>query len=154
MAAEQSKNVPFDPFINPTAEPAEPSTTRTKSKTHGIPAPETGGTIPLPKPPPKAEPIFASPAAIKTFRKLFRSDSRGAIPWTTFVAAMKNVGFTIEPIGGSIARFRPPGDAGSPICLHRPHPTDKLEGWALLRVAKRLNRNFGWEADTFVAAKK
>lgn len=73
---------------------------------------------------------------------------------------MTNIGFTVEPVGGSIARFRPPeglGAGGSgykPINLHRPHPTDKLEGWALFRLVSRLKRSFGWSADTFVTGKK
>lgn len=151
-AQQQSKHVPFDPFINAADEPAQPSAAHAKPKTHGVPAPSTTATTAL-LPPPKAEPISASPTTIKTFRKLFRADARGAIPWTAFTAAMTNVGFTIESIGGSIARFVPPA-GGSPICLHRPHPTDKLEGWALLRVARRLKRSFGWGPDTFVPAKR
>lgn len=70
---------------------------------------------------------------------------------------MKSLGFTVEPIGDSISRFRLSEDSeigDRSINLHRPHPTDKIKAWALLRLASRLKGRYGWGADTFVSGKK
>ncbi|KAI7490427.1 hypothetical protein KC351_g647 [Hortaea werneckii] len=92
--------------------------------------------------------VKASTALV--FDTLFtKSESRGSVSWTDFVAAMAELGFSVTPKGGSIFTFNPPETmvAGS-ITLHRPHASD-VEGWKLLWIARRLRKKYGWSAETF-----
>ncbi|KAI7279036.1 hypothetical protein KC345_g5595 [Hortaea werneckii] len=92
--------------------------------------------------------VKASTALV--FDTLFtKSESRGSVSWTDFVAAMAELGFSVTPKGGSIFTFNPPETmvAGS-ITLHRPHASD-VEGWKLLWIARKLRKKNGWSAETF-----
>ncbi|KAI7169341.1 hypothetical protein KC360_g7538 [Hortaea werneckii] len=92
--------------------------------------------------------VKASTASV--FDALFtKSESRGSVSWTDFVAAMAELGFSVTPKGGSIFTFNPPETmvAGS-ITLHRPHASD-IEGWKLLWIARRLRKKYGWSTETF-----
>ena len=89
---------------------------------------------------------------IKTFKKIFdTSTDRTGIPWSAFVTAMANLGFSTVPIGGSAFRFS--SQKWGCMSIHRPHPGDRVEGFAALKLRGRLTRRFGWELDTFVADK-
>ncbi|KAI7459415.1 hypothetical protein KC357_g9170 [Hortaea werneckii] len=92
--------------------------------------------------------VKASTASV--FDTLFtKSESRGSVSWTDFVAAMAEVGFSVTPKGGSIFTFNPPrAMVADPITLHRPHASD-IEGWKLLWIARRLRKKYGWSAETF-----
>lgn len=90
--------------------------------------------------------------AFNTFAALFgkpllADKLPGELPWTDFKKAMVNVGFGAEKIQGSGWLFE--SKRGS-IIFHEPHPQSKLPMQWARRIARRLNRNFGWTADTFV----
>ncbi|KAL8852654.1 MAG: hypothetical protein Q9221_002414 [Calogaya cf. arnoldii] len=97
-----------------------------------------------------AFPIFA-----KVFGKLVTDelsgkvvdDVSGKIPWHQFITAMSRAGFGAEKFQGSRWLF----DSGDrSIMFHEPHPESDLTTHLARRFARRLHRNFGWTADTFV----
>jgi hypothetical protein len=158
-------NVPFDPFIEVASDrkaSTEESTSekREKIKTRGTPAAEylmqqTFQAAEKPSPS-TTEKIPVNANAAKTLKKLFAcgddAQSSASIPWSAFTAAMASLGFSTEPIWGSVARFKK--SDSEIINIHRPHPGDRFEGFAVLRLRARLTRRFGWRADSFVAKKK
>ncbi|KAL9038396.1 MAG: hypothetical protein Q9180_003163 [Flavoplaca navasiana] len=90
--------------------------------------------------------------AFNTFATLFGKPlladrTPGELPWTDFKKAMVNVGFGAEKLQGSAWLFE--SKYGS-IIFHEPHPQSKLPMHGARRIARRLNRNFGWTAETFV----
>lgn len=88
----------------------------------------------------------------KVFKKIFdTSTDRAGIPWSAFLTAMSSAGFSITPIGGSAFRFFNK-DWGC-MNVHRPHPDDRIEGFAALKLRGRLARRFGWGLNTFVGDK-
>jgi hypothetical protein len=95
--------------------------------------------------------------SFKVFRNLFHSpdspDQPGQVVWTDFLHAMVSVGFATEKLWGSAWHFRPSTLAAErSIQFHEPHPGNKLPvAWAR-RYGRRLNRAFGWTADTFKLA--
>ncbi|KAL8649796.1 MAG: hypothetical protein Q9210_004186 [Variospora velana] len=89
--------------------------------------------------------------AFNTFAALFGKPIAdklpGELPWSEFKKAMVNVGFSAEKLRGSGWLF----DSGvKSIIFHEPHPESKLPMQWARRIARRLNRNFGWTVDTFV----
>ncbi|KAL8765327.1 MAG: hypothetical protein Q9209_007553 [Squamulea sp. 1 TL-2023] len=88
---------------------------------------------------------FKAFAAI--FGKPIADKLPGELPWIDFKRAMVNVGSTAEKHQGSAWLFR--SDNAS-IIFHEPHPESKLPMQCARRIARRLNRNFGWTIDTFV----
>jgi hypothetical protein len=81
-----------------------------------------------------------------------RSEAHGSVAWTSFEAAMADLGFSVTPKGGSIFTFNPPASMNSrPITLHRPHVSE-IEGTKLVIIARRLQRVYGWSARSFVVA--
>lgn len=121
-----------------------------ESTTYSITAPPQPETT-VPAVPPQKLKVKATTAA--TFHALFnKSEARGAIAWVDFEAAMADLGFSITPRGGSISTYNPPTSmATRPITLHRPH-TSELEGYKQLILARRLQRVYRWNADTFEIA--
>ncbi|KAL8886483.1 MAG: hypothetical protein Q9215_005822 [Flavoplaca cf. flavocitrina] len=71
----------------------------------------------------------------------------GELPWKHFKKAMVNAGFAVEKQQGSAWLFA--SERGN-IIFHEPHPESKLPMQWARRIARRLNRNFGWTMDTFV----
>jgi hypothetical protein len=92
-------------------------------------------------------------ATESVFTALFsRSEAHGSVSWTSFEAAMADLGFSVTPKGGSIFTFNPPESMNSrPITLHRPHISE-TEGYKLLILARRLQKVYGWSARSFVVA--
>jgi hypothetical protein len=95
--------------------------------------------------------VKASVAAV--FESLFaKSEARGSVAWADFATAMGDIGFSVTPKGGSVFQFNPPTDKmpvdSHSITLHRPH-TSQIEGWQVTYFAKRLQRKYGWEKETF-----
>lgn len=90
-------------------------------------------------------------ATASLFATLFsRSEGHGSLSWTSFEAAMADLGFSVTPKGGSVFTFNPPDSMNSrPITLHRPHVSE-IEGYKLLIIARRLQRVYGWSARSFV----
>ncbi|KAL8854456.1 MAG: hypothetical protein Q9221_000727 [Calogaya cf. arnoldii] len=88
--------------------------------------------------------------AFNTFAALFGKPVAdklpGELPWSDFKRAMVNVGFGAEKLQGSAWLFA--SEKGN-IIFHEPHPESKLPMHWARRIARRLNRNFGWTMDTF-----
>jgi hypothetical protein len=153
--------IPWDPFIKSISENELPSGTPSekheKIKTRGKPAAEylvkqTQQTSEHAKVT-SNEKIPVSANAAKTLKKLFTaSQSSSAVPWSAFLAAMTNMGFSTDPLWGSVVRFKK--SDSEIINIHRPHPSDRFEGFAALRLRARLTKRFGWRADSFVVEKK
>lgn len=141
-----------------------PPTTKEKTKTKGqrrgndepaaIEAPPTTTA-------PADEPRIAVDArALKVFKTLFFTPAVGASPgeisWSDFLHAMTSSGaFTAEKLYGSVWQFqRLDGEDQSRIQIHEPHPRGKIPFRAARRHGRRLNRHFGWDADSFVLKPK
>ncbi|KAL8994276.1 MAG: hypothetical protein Q9169_005711 [Polycauliona sp. 2 TL-2023] len=93
--------------------------------------------------------------AFNTFAALFGKSTAntmpGELPWVDFKRAMVNIGFGAEKLQGSAWLFKPSDKLPSgSIIFHEPHPESKLPMQWARRIARRLNRNFGWTAETFV----
>ncbi|KAI1411637.1 hypothetical protein F5Y13DRAFT_165453 [Hypoxylon sp. FL1857] len=100
------------------------------------------------------EPLIVKTATAATFFTLFsKSEARGSITWAAFEAAMADLGFSIIPEYGSVYAFTPPPSLAlrKSIKLHRPHRS-RIEGYQLLFLASRLNRNYGWTSQSFQVA--
>lgn len=92
----------------------------------------------------------------KTFSALFRGPaaegSTGELDWKKFVHAMTQVGFTAQHLDGSAWVFAKVPGAGR-ILIHEPHPESKITPHIARRIARRLQRNFGWSSETFVLSR-
>ncbi|KAF5983663.1 ipa protein [Fusarium bulbicola] len=101
------------------------------------------------KPP---QPVKVSSSTAQVFATLFdKTQSRGSVSWTSFEAAMSELGFSVLPRFGSVYTFRPSEDMDikRPVSIHRPHQS-QIEGYLILILARRLNRAYGWNEDSFV----
>ncbi|KJZ76126.1 hypothetical protein HIM_04582 [Hirsutella minnesotensis 3608] len=95
-----------------------------------------------------------SQAAANVFATLFdKSQARGTISWADFEAAMVELGFSVLPKFGSVYTFEPPASMGASksFTIHRPHHSH-IEGYSVAIYARRLNRVYGWDSDTFELA--
>ncbi|KAH6847221.1 hypothetical protein B0I37DRAFT_445508 [Chaetomium sp. MPI-CAGE-AT-0009] len=95
-----------------------------------------------------------SGSAADVFSALFdKTQSRGAVSWTDFVAAMGGLGFSVLPKFGSVYTFCPPKSMGlkQSVTVHRPHGS-QFEQYRLLILSRRLKRKYGWGEKTFVVA--
>ena len=92
----------------------------------------------------------------KTLSSLFRSpateSSAGELDWKKFVHAMTQIGFTAQHLDGSAWVFAKVPGAGR-ILIHEPHPESKITPHIARRIARRLQRNFGWSSETFVLSR-
>jgi hypothetical protein len=113
----------------------------------------TPTTEPLPEKEsaPPAGPIKVSSTTAEVFATLFdKTQSRGSVSWTSFEAAMTELGFSVLPRFGSVYTFRPSESiaAQRPVSIHRPHQS-QIEGYLILILARRLNRAYGWSESSF-----
>ncbi|KAK3070956.1 hypothetical protein LTR53_009516 [Teratosphaeriaceae sp. CCFEE 6253] len=76
--------------------------------------------------------------------------NQGDIGWETFVAAMVDAGCSATPTGGSAVSFKDVGNTKASIVFHRPHPDPSIDLIMLRSMGKRLQKWFGWDAETFV----
>ncbi|KAL8925190.1 MAG: hypothetical protein Q9172_002344 [Xanthocarpia lactea] len=138
--------------------PSEPSKVRQKVKTRGSLVDNAQAEDPEPTPVTnqdstavEAPRLSVKKKAFNTFAALFGKPMAdklpGELPWTDFKKAMVNVGFGAEKLQGSGWLFE---SERRSIIFHEPHPESKLPMHWARRIARRLNRNFGWTADTFV----
>ncbi|QGI61522.1 hypothetical protein CEK27_005493 [Fusarium fujikuroi] len=98
-----------------------------------------------------AEPVKVSSSTAEVFATLFnKTRSRGSVNWSSFEAAMSELGFSVLPRFGSVYMFRPSEnmDIKRPVSIHRPHQS-QIEGYLILILARRLNRAYGWSEDSF-----
>ncbi|KAG4274524.1 hypothetical protein FPRO04_09191 [Fusarium proliferatum] len=99
-----------------------------------------------------AQPVKVSSSTAGVFATLFnKTESRGSVNWSSFEAAMSELGFSVLPRFGSVYTFRPSEDMDikRPVSIHRPHQS-QIEGYLILILARRLNRAYGWSEDSFV----
>ncbi|ENH63844.1 hypothetical protein FOC1_g10007984 [Fusarium oxysporum f. sp. cubense race 1] len=99
-----------------------------------------------------AQPVKVSSSTAEVFATLFdKTQSRGSVNWSSFEAAMSELGFSVLPRFGSVYTFRPSEDMDikRPVSIHRPHQS-QIEGYLILILARRLNRAYGWSEDSFV----
>ncbi|KAL9035524.1 MAG: hypothetical protein Q9180_004816 [Flavoplaca navasiana] len=90
--------------------------------------------------------IFGKPVINELSGKLVEELS-GKISWHQFITAMSRAGFGAEKLQGSCWLFS--SDDRS-IMFHEPHPESDLTTHLARRIARRLNRNFGWAVESFV----
>ena len=97
--------------------------------------------------------VKASTADVFTSLFSRSSAARSPVRWEAFVAAMIDLGFSIDPKVGSIYTFVPPKKVSVQrnMTLHRPHQAS-IEGRLLLFYSQRLKKVYGWDSSTFVAA--
>ncbi|ROV99789.1 hypothetical protein VSDG_03001 [Cytospora chrysosperma] len=103
---------------------------------------------------PRPEKIKVKASTAEAFFTLFsKSESRGTVSWAAFEAAMADLGFSVLPKFGSVYTFSPPETmkAKKSLTLHRPHKSN-IEGWSVPTFARRLNRVYGWDENTFEVA--
>ncbi|RFN43320.1 ipa protein [Fusarium flagelliforme] len=101
------------------------------------------------KPP---QPVKVSSSTAQVFAILFdKAQSRGSVSWTSFEAAMSELGFSVLPRFGSVYTFRPSEDMDikRPVNFHRPHQS-QIEGYMVLIFARRLSRAYGWSENSFI----
>ncbi|RYC82707.1 hypothetical protein BFJ63_vAg14429 [Fusarium oxysporum f. sp. narcissi] len=99
-----------------------------------------------------AQPVKVSSSTAEVFATLFdKTQSRGSVNWSSFEAAMSELGFSVLPRFGSVYTFKPSEnmDIKRPVSIHRPHKS-QIEGYLILILARRLNRAYGWSDDSFV----
>lgn len=80
------------------------------------------------------------------------AESQRSFSWQEFLSAMVDVGFTILQSQGSAVtlRLNSHTDRGvNTIVLHRPHPRPIVNPVMLRRIAKRMQKWFGWHRETF-----
>jgi hypothetical protein len=66
---------------------------------------------------------------------------------------MKETGFTVQKLYGSVWQFTPQGlDVERGINFHEPHPSGKIPFRTCRRYGRRLNRAYGWTGDMFILA--
>ncbi|KAI4732337.1 hypothetical protein E4T50_17080 [Aureobasidium sp. EXF-12298] len=100
------------------------------------------------------------PENIPVFHHMFPvrgAESQRSFSWQHFLSAMIDTGFTIVQSQGSAVtlkmNFRT--DRGvNAIVLHRPHPKPVVNPVMLRRIAKRMQKWFGWRRETFVEKEK
>lgn len=154
-AGKQTTYVPL-PEEPPASSTAKLADRRSKEKTRPI-----GSVYTITAPPETPQIVVTEPVqqfpvkatTVALFSILFsRSEARGSISWRDFEAAMADLGFSVTPKGGSIFEFIPPASMNSrPITLHRPHLSD-IEGYKVCIFKRRLERVYGWAAESFVVA--
>ncbi|KAH5300068.1 hypothetical protein HBI24_111710 [Parastagonospora nodorum] len=150
-------------YITPTApEPPESQIQQRKQKEKTRPAQPSIYSITPPPPdaapetdlPPQTKQTFNVTSSTATvFSSLFSrsSTSRGTVRWEAFVAAMVDLGFSVNPKIGSIYTFVPSEKMQTKrdLTIHRPHQS-RIEGPRLLVLSRRLRRVYGWDESTFI----
>ncbi|KAF9873519.1 hypothetical protein CkaCkLH20_08978 [Colletotrichum karsti] len=155
---KDSQATPF-PFFT-TEEPKEVRIERRREKTKTRPSQASAYELAPRDEPPIGQPQSAQSKEIikvsaptgEVFDTLFnKSKARGSISWTSFEAAMAELGFSVFPKYGSVYTFRPPSHSteAKPFTIHRPHGAS-IDGYKILILARRLKRTYGWGEETFV----
>ena len=75
------------------------------------------------------------------------------VDWDAFVTAMADAGFAARQSSGSAVIFEPEDVKRgwfAKIVFHRPHPVAKIDSIMLRSMGKRMEKWFGWSAETFV----
>ena len=101
-----------------------------------------------------ANSINVKPSSFKLLSKMFHSaeDTKKKARWPDFVSAMSDAGFIARQGSGSAVLFENDHNAGK-IVIHRPHPVSEVSPLMFKWIGKRMNKWFGWTAESFVEAK-
>jgi predicted RNA binding protein YcfA (HicA-like mRNA interferase family) len=100
------------------------------------------------------------PENLAVFHHMFPvrgAESQRSFSWQHFLGAMVDTGFTIVQSQGSAVtlKLEDHQDHGvNAIVLHRPHPKPIVNPVMLRRIAKRMQKWFGWQRETFVEKQK
>jgi hypothetical protein len=100
------------------------------------------------------------PENLAVFHHMFPArgaESQRSFSWQHFLGAMVDTGFTIIQSQGSAVtlKLEDHQDHGvNAIVLHRPHPKPIVNPVMLRRIAKRMQKWFGWQRETFVEKQK
>ncbi|KAI5264847.1 hypothetical protein E4T47_08656 [Aureobasidium subglaciale] len=85
------------------------------------------------------------------------AESQRSFSWQDFLGAMVDAGFRILQSQGSAITLkldRYTGSGVKTIVLHRPHPSSTVNRVMLRRIAKRVEKWFGWHREMFVERSK
>jgi hypothetical protein len=112
--------------------------------------------------PDETVPLFhlVKPENLAIFHHMFPvrgAESQRSFSWQHFLSAMIDTGFTIVQSQGSAVTLKLNNHADDgviAIVLHRPHPKPIVNPVMLRRIAKRMQKWFGWHRDTFVEKDK
>ncbi|KAI4847432.1 hypothetical protein E4T44_04516 [Aureobasidium sp. EXF-8845] len=103
---------------------------------------------------------LVKPENLPVFHHMFPirgAESQRSFSWQQFLGAMVDTGFTIVQSQGSAVTLKLENhtDRGvNAIVLHRPHPRPIVNPVMLKRIAKRMQKWFGWQRETFVEKQK
>lgn len=77
-----------------------------------------------------------------------------AVKWDDFKRAMVRAGFSAQKLRGSAWQFMPASDQAVTrgIQFHEPHPDNEIPYAIAKRFGRRLERVYGWSANTFTLA--
>ncbi|KAF2842155.1 hypothetical protein M501DRAFT_998409 [Patellaria atrata CBS 101060] len=101
------------------------------------------------------EVIFVPLRDLNIFKTLFHNPNTdrppGEIPFSDFRHAMASAGCKTQKLWGSAWSFERTGDieGRKTIQIHEPHPGGKIAYYIARRWGRRLERTFGWTAETF-----
>ncbi|KAI4724834.1 hypothetical protein E4T49_07424 [Aureobasidium sp. EXF-10728] len=96
------------------------------------------------------------PESLVVFHHMFPvrgAESQRSFSWQDFLSAMINAGFSILQSQGSAVTLKLNNSTDSgvkTIVLHRPHPSPTVNPVMLRRIAKRMEKWFGWHREMFV----
>lgn len=107
-------------------------------------------------------PLFhlVKPENLAVFHHMFPvrgAESQRSFSWQHFLSAMIDTGFTIVQSEGSAVTLKlnnHADDGVNAIVLHRSHPKPIVNPVMLRRIAKKMQKWFGWHRDTFVEKDK
>ncbi|KAK0750280.1 hypothetical protein B0T18DRAFT_389729 [Schizothecium vesticola] len=151
----QRAKYPAAPLDLPEQLPLATRVEQRKQKDKSRPPTQTTTLFPIVPPPapapadaPVTVPITVSAATAAVFSTLFsKTEAAGVLVWTSFCAAMEELGFAREPKFGSVVAFYPPprlaeeGKGG--VVVRRPQDEGgAFEEWAVREVGRRLAGRF------------
>lgn len=104
--------------------------------------------------------VMVKPENLLVFHHMFPvrgAESQRSFPWQHFLGAMVDTDFAIVQSQGSAVtlKLEDHTDRGvNAMVLHRPHPKPIVNPVMLRRIAKRMQKWFGWQRETFVEKQK
>jgi len=138
-----------------TIDDKKPTTPKTRTKTRGVATEHHEPQCEVPHVLTETPRFIVNKRAYKVFKTLFHDplspDRPGEVAWQDFLYAMATIRFMFEKLYGSVWKFTPIGlSSVRPINFHEPHPDRKIPHATARRHGRRLNRAYGWSAETFV----
>jgi hypothetical protein len=104
--------------------------------------------------------VAVKPENLPVFHHMFPvrgAESQRSFSWQHFMGAMVDTGFAIVQSQKSAVtlKLEDHTDRGvNAIVLHRPHPKPIVNPVMLRRIAKRMQKWFEWQRETFVEKQK